>query len=491
MAFSADLLIEQSGGLRCAICHSIGRPKYQTRGHSYFACISCDHLFIDPRLSDQFAREFYNSEIYKNLENAWPKQQRLTLFREALKEAEKRLGRELTSVLDFGSGEEDLAEKREISSIVHFFDPYFEQVDSEDFTGRTFDCVVLTEVLEHVFDPVDVLSKVRAFSGLCIATTLLHDVNFTLNYLNPDAGHVSIFSKESMKVAAARAGFDHEIVFWPGQLQYYFHLLRARPEKKKIENKRSKSTTNMREVKKVSFANNPLLDKGARYFSQNDEDGILIEILRRIERSGPATFLELGVDEGLENNTLVLLSYGWRGGWLGAQDLRFEPGSRLSYEKSWIERENVVELAEAALSRLDCKLSDVLVASIDLDGNDYHLLEELLNNGLRPDVFVVEYNAKFPPGVEYVMPYDKDHAWNNDDCFGASLTSWTKLLGAYYRLVCCNSTGSNAFYVKYEYDSRFWDVPRDEWDIFMPGTYQPVPRSGHAPSPKTIAQLTR
>ena len=71
---------------------------------------------------------------------------------------------------------------------------------------------------------------------------------------------------------------------------------------------------------------NPLNRFGAKFFSQSDEDGITLEIIRRIGLK-TGTFLELGVGDGLENNTLVLLSVGWRGAWFGGETLAFDPQS--------------------------------------------------------------------------------------------------------------------------------------------------------------------
>jgi len=54
---------------------------------------------------------------------------------------------------------------------------------------------------------------------------------------------------------------------------------------------------------------------GYKVYSQSDEDGILHEIFRRlgIERGG---FVEIGVENGLECNSLYLIHKGWRGLWL-------------------------------------------------------------------------------------------------------------------------------------------------------------------------------
>jgi hypothetical protein len=78
-------------------------------------------------------------------------------------------------------------------------------------------------------------------------------------------------------------------------------------------------------AQKMAAHPNPLTRKGCKYFSQNDEDGILLEIFRRIDNGGDTkkAFIEFGVGNGLENNSLILLMQGWRGFWAGGEDLAF------------------------------------------------------------------------------------------------------------------------------------------------------------------------
>ncbi|MDB6139524.1 MAG: hypothetical protein JWO94_2596, partial [Verrucomicrobiaceae bacterium] len=52
-----------------------------------------------------------------------------------------------------------------------------------------------------------------------------------------------------------------------------------------------------------------------RAFSQGGEDGILAEIFRRIGTTG-RTFCEIGLEDGLECNTRLLLNQGWTGLWI-------------------------------------------------------------------------------------------------------------------------------------------------------------------------------
>ena len=49
---------------------------------------------------------------------------------------------------------------------------------------------------------------------------------------------------------------------------------------------------------------------GYKVFSQNDEDGIIAEIFRRIECEHKV-FVEFGVENGLESNCHLLLHKGW------------------------------------------------------------------------------------------------------------------------------------------------------------------------------------
>jgi len=238
---------------------------------------------------------------------------------------------------------------------------------------------------------------------------------------------------------------------------------------------------------------NPLLAHGRRHFSQNDEDGILLDILRRIGAAEPSAFIEFGVGTGIENNTIILLAFGWRGVWVGGESLAFElpkSGARLTFLERWITRDNAAALAQEGLATLDLSLQDVRVASVDLDGNDGYIVRALLSAGLAPDIFIAEYNAKFPPGVEFEMPYNQEHHWQGDDYFGVSLQRWVKIFApAGYTLVACNETGSNAFFVKTMHMPHFADVPTNTEDLYKGGYYYRYPTTGHPTSPKTVRYL--
>ena len=144
-------------------------------------------------------------------------------------------------------------------------------------------------------------------------------------------------------------------------------------------------------------------------FSQSDEDGITLEILRRIGLDS-GFFIEFGVGDGLENNSLILLALKWRGAWFGGQDLAFntEMSNKLDFKKVWISKDNILSLYNSLGENAD-------VISLDLDGNDIYLVEKLLSNKVLPKLFIVEYNAKFPPQVEFEIDYNVSPKWQRND----------------------------------------------------------------------------
>ena len=194
-----------------------------------------------------------------------------------------------------------------------------------------------------------------------------------------------------------------------------------------------------------------LLKYGFKAYSQFDEDGIIQEIFRRIGITNK-TFLEIGVGDGLENNTLFLLLKGWKGVWIDGDSKNIkaiqnkfsflQDSGRLRTKLAWVDKDNIDFLIQ------DLGLpQEIDLLSLDIDGNDYHVLENIVF--LNPRAMVLEYNAKLPPPVKWVMAYDQYHTKTNTDYFGASLKSFEYLLYKKgYCLVGCNISGVNAFFVR-------------------------------------------
>jgi len=232
---------------------------------------------------------------------------------------------------------------------------------------------------------------------------------------------------------------------------------------------------------------NPINQKSRFYgFSQNDEDSITLEILKRIDLN-KGFFVEFGVGNGLENNSIILLSLNWHGAWFGGEDIAFDisNSNKLSFKKVWIQKDNILDLYNSLNKEAD-------VISLDLDGNDIYLAEKLLSNNIFPKLFIIEYNGKFPPNVNFKIEYNPNHTWDGGDYFGASISAFNELFLRFdYKLVCCNLTGSNAFFVKSEYSSLFEDIPDDLNDIYNEPFYFLRNKKMHPTSSKTLERLIK
>jgi len=236
---------------------------------------------------------------------------------------------------------------------------------------------------------------------------------------------------------------------------------------------------------------NPCL-KGFKAFSQNDEDGILQEIFRRIAVAQPLnkTFIEIGCGNGLENNSHYLLLEGFKGCWVDgdAQNLEFIRAKlgalefpRLRVQQCFIDLTNIGQLISSQVEFLGTREPDLF--SLDIDGNDLWILLEALRH-FEPKVICVEYNPKFPPPLAVTITYNPSHTWRHDDYHGASLQAFRDGLPA-YRLVCCNLCGVNAFFVRKDLASGFADSECS--DLYQPfREHLTTPVSGHCPSLKWL-----
>jgi hypothetical protein len=193
-----------------------------------------------------------------------------------------------------------------------------------------------------------------------------------------------------------------------------------------------------------------------RVHSQNGEDGILAYLLARI---GPTTHevVEFGIGDGSECCAAnLVLTFGWSALLLEASaddaaaaaafyDER--AGGRVVVEHAAVEPDTI----DSQLGGRVAPVFDVL--SVDIDGNDYWVLEAL--SAVRPRVIVVEYNASFGPERSVTIPYergfDRYRAHASGFYHGASLAALARLGERKgYVLAGCDSRGTNAFLVDSE-----------------------------------------
>jgi hypothetical protein len=187
-----------------------------------------------------------------------------------------------------------------------------------------------------------------------------------------------------------------------------------------------------------------------RVFSQNGEDGVLAEILRRIGIGEQRFFVEFGVESGREGNCVYLADVaGWRGlfmdgdeNFFAALQRKYRASEHVVTTLAMVAPENVQELFEAAGVP-----PEPAVLSIDVDGADYWIWEAI--EDYRPRVVVVEYNSTLDPRRRLVQPADHEGGWDGSDYYGASLAAM-RALGERkgYRLAHAELSGVNAFFVR-------------------------------------------
>lgn len=209
-----------------------------------------------------------------------------------------------------------------------------------------------------------------------------------------------------------------------------------------------------------------------RGYSQNGEDGVIAEILRRIGVDQPF-FVEFGVESGIEGNCVYLADVaGWAGLFMEADEQMYRLLERkyrgregVQTVQSMVTPENIEELLDAASvpQQLD-------VLSIDVDGEDYWIWQAI--TGHRPRVVVIEYNSALDPRRRLVQPRGVG-GWDGTDYFGASLGA-VRTLGEEkgYQLVHTELAGSNAFFVREDLAANRFSDPATVPIRGIPNYYQ-------------------
>lgn len=190
-----------------------------------------------------------------------------------------------------------------------------------------------------------------------------------------------------------------------------------------------------------------------KIFSQWGEDGIIQHLLDVVEIKNK-TFIEFGVESFKESNCrFLMVKNNWRGFVIDGAEENIAELRRSYYfwkynlaaVSSFITKDNVdTVLTQSGFD------ADLGLLSIDIDGNDYYVLEAI--ESFRPRILICEYNAVF--GTRKVtVPYDENFQRTNKHFsnlyFGASLSALVYLAQTRgYSLVGVNSNAVNAFFVR-------------------------------------------
>ena len=199
---------------------------------------------------------------------------------------------------------------------------------------------------------------------------------------------------------------------------------------------------------------NKLSDYEWKIFSQWGEDGIINFLVNEIQINNK-TFIEFGVEDFSESNCrFLLMSKDWQGFVIDGSSKNINRlRSQYYYWKydlqsisAFITAENVNELMKS--SGFD---ADLGILSVDLDGNDFHVLSAI--EYFNPRLIVCEFNPIFGPDKPVTVPYDPNFNRNNKHYsnlyFGASIKAMQVLLESRgYLLVGTGMQGGNAYFVR-------------------------------------------
>ena len=164
--------------------------------------------------------------------------------------------------------------------------------------------------------------------------------------------------------------------------------------------------------------------------------------------------MEFGIEDGSECCAAnLVLTFGWSALLLEASEgdasaadafFRARAPGRVVVVNAVVEPETINGLLRGRVS------TEFDVLSVDIDGNDYWVLDAL--EAVRPRVVVVEYNASFGPdrsvSIPYTRGFERYRAHPSGYYHGASLTALARLGERKgYILAGCDSRGVNAFLV--------------------------------------------
>jgi hypothetical protein len=190
-------------------------------------------------------------------------------------------------------------------------------------------------------------------------------------------------------------------------------------------------------------------------YSQNGEDGITAEIVRRLDIHAPGWFVEFGAGDGRKlSNTRALAEKNWCGVWIESdvesyaimEQSTHEFGGRVHPLHKLVGLTLSDNLDAILATTLAPKVLDFI--SIDIDSFDYEVWESMVD--YRAKIVLIEINSGVPVGV---------HQRHGKRAEGTSFTTMVDLgQKKGYQLVC--HTG-NLYFVD-ERSVRKLELPEHE-----------------------------
>lgn len=218
--------VSEKKNLDCMICGNKAMetfPKeFQGIAISYYKCNKCNHLTANEFDPDEL---YMDKSYFTEVDHGWEMRNKRVLkflnFFSRLPGIKLPLG---IKALDYGCGIGSLVEDlAAIGNDAMGYEPFpnpgirleniiTEQDQLENFKGK-FQLVTMIEVIEHLREPGIQLREIKELlteKGYLLISTGIFRENFHADewfYLNPLAGHVSIYSEESIQQLLKEEGF--------------------------------------------------------------------------------------------------------------------------------------------------------------------------------------------------------------------------------------------------------------------------------------------
>ena len=146
-------------------------------------------------------------------------------------------------------------------------------------------------------------------------------------------------------------------------------------------------------------------------FSHSNEEQLIGKFLQEfLPQNGARTVVDIGAGNGVRwSNSYALLKSGWKVLGVEADPEKYQllsrVYSRFPHAHACHSRANL-ENIQSLLKEFDIE-TDFAVLCLDIDGNDYWILDAILRS-YRPTLVVTEINEKIPPPIRFAVKYDPE-----------------------------------------------------------------------------------
>ena len=229
----------------CPLCASSRlRYAFSHEGYRLVRCADCELLFSNPQPSDTELGAIYSADYFLGAESdegrASTREMKRATARQYLSEIHRYTGEVGGRLMEIGCGDGDFLVEAEAAGYhvtgVEYAPAACEQararlqrgevvcgeLEKAELAGGQFDLCVLSDVIEHVRDPIAFLTEIHRLlkpgGGIFIATPSLHSWSAKLlrrNWMEFKPEHLTYFDPQTLETALFRTGY-HQVVVRPG-----------------------------------------------------------------------------------------------------------------------------------------------------------------------------------------------------------------------------------------------------------------------------------